>query len=198
MEYYLETPVREDDIRKLKVGDLVYLSGTVITARDEAHLKALELNEKGERLPVEFTGRAVYHCGPVMKKVGDEWKVVVAGPTTSVRMDIFEDKFIEAFRPAMIIGKGGMGERTTKACERFGGLYGYFTGGAAILAANGIKKVEEVHWLEELGMAECLWVCKTENFGPLLITIDTYGHNLTEDIKQKVMENKKKIIEMLG
>ena len=198
MEYPLETPVKEEDIRKLKVGDLVFLSGTVITARDEAHLKALELHEKGERLPVDFKGRGVYHCGPIMKKVGDEWKVIAAGPTTSARMEIFEDKFIEAFRPAIVIGKGGMGEKTARACERFGCVYGYFTGGAAVLAANGIKGVKAVYWLEELGMPECLWVYETEDFGPMLITIDTHGNNLTEDVKRKVMKNKEKIIEALG
>jgi tartrate/fumarate subfamily iron-sulfur-dependent hydro-lyase beta chain len=197
MKYHLETPVKEEDIRKLKVGDVVFLSGTIITARDEAHLKALELHEKGELLPLDFKGMAVYHCGPIMKKLNGQWKVIAAGPTTSFRMEIFEDDFIEAFRPAIIIGKGGMGKKTTKACNHFRCIYGYFTGGAAVLAANGIKKVKAVYWLEELGMAECLWVCETENFGPILVTIDTYRHNLTEDVKRKVMENKEKIIETL-
>ena len=197
MEYHLETPVKEEDIWKIKVGDLVFLSGTVITARDEAHLKALKMYEKGETLPVDFKGRGVYHCGPIMKKVDGEWKVIAAGPTTSARMEIFEDKFIEAFRPAMIIGKGGMGERTARACEKHGCVYGYFTGGAAVLAADGVKRVKAVYWLEELGMPECLWVYETESFGPMLITIDSHGNNLTEDVKRKVKKNKEKIIEAL-
>jgi len=197
VEYHLKTPVKEGDIRKLMVGDLVFLSGTVITARDEAHLKALELHEKGEILPVDFKGRGVYHCGPIMKKVGDEWKVIAAGPTTSARMEIFEDKFIEAFRPAMIIGKGGMGKRTTRACEKFGCVYGYFTGGAAVLAAYGVKRVKAVYWLKELGMPECLWVLEVEDFGPMLVTIDSHGDNLTEEVKRRIMEKKDRIIEAL-
>jgi tartrate/fumarate subfamily iron-sulfur-dependent hydro-lyase beta chain len=192
MDHYLRTPISEAEIRKLKMGDLVYVSGTVITARDEAHLKALELHERGEAPPVNFTGNGVFHCGPIMKEVDSGWVVVAAGPTTSARMEIFQDKFIETFRPAIIIGKGGMGARTSVACQKYGCVYGVFTGGAALLAAQGIKKVKEVHWLEELGMPECLWVYEVEEFGPMIVAIDTHGNNLTMDVKEKVtvrMEN---------
>lgn len=192
MDHYLRTPVSEAEIRKLKMGDLIYVSGTVITARDEAHLKALELHERGEEPPVDFTGNGVFHCGPIMKEMDGEWVVVAAGPTTSARMEIFQDKFIETFRPAIIIGKGGMGDRTSVACQKYGCVYGVFTGGAALLAAQGIKKVREVHWLEELGMPECLWVYEVKEFGPMIVAIDTHGNNLTMDVKEKVtarMEN---------
>ena len=199
MDYHLKTPVPEDEIRKLKMGDLVYVTGTVITARDEAHLKALELHEKGEKLPVDFKGVGVFHCGPIMKKVDGEWTVIAAGPTTSARMEIFQDNFIETFRPALIIGKGGMGGRTSKACQEYGCVYGAFTGGAALLAAQGIKKVREVHWLEELGMPECLWVYDVEDFGPMIVTIDTHGNNMTQDIKEQVTARMEKIMaEMEG
>ncbi len=199
MDYHLKTPVPEDEIRKLKMGDLVYVTGTVITARDEAHLKALELHEKGEKLPVDFKDVGVFHCGPIMKKVDGEWTVIAAGPTTSARMEIFQDNFIETFRPALIIGKGGMGDRTSKACQEYGCAYGAFTGGAALLAARGIKKVREVHWLEELGMPECLWVYDVEDFGPMIITIDTHGNNMTQDVKEQVTARMEKIMaEMEG
>ncbi len=199
MDYHLKIPVPEDEIRKLKMGDLVYVTGTVITARDEAHLKALELHEKGEKLPVDFKGVGVFHCGPIMKKVDGEWTVIAAGPTTSARMEIFQDNFIETFRPALIIGKGGMGDRTSKACQEYGCVYGAFTGGAALLAAQGIKKVREVHWLEELGMPECLWVYDVEDFGPMIVTIDTHGNNMTQDIKEQVTARMEKIMaEMEG
>ncbi|UCH56891.1 MAG: fumarate hydratase C-terminal domain-containing protein [Candidatus Bathyarchaeota archaeon] len=186
MEYHLATPFPEDEIRKLKVGDIVFVTGTVITARDEAHLKALELHEKGEKPPVDFQGVGVFHCGPIMKKVDGEWTVVAAGPTTSARMEIFQDRFIEAFRPAIIIGKGGMGDRTSKACQEHGCIYGAFTGGAALLAARGIKRVREVFWLEELGMPECLWVYEVEDFGPLIVTIDSHRGNMTKEVKELV------------
>lgn len=200
MEIHLSTPVSEEDIRKLKVGDLVYVSGTIVTARDEAHLKSLELHGKGEKLPVNFTRIGVFHCGPIMKKnESDEWVTVAAGPTTSARMEIFQDKFIEAFRPAIIIGKGGMGDRTSAACQKYGCVYGAFTGGAALLAARGIKKVENVFWLEELGMPECLWVYQVEDFGPMIVTIDTHGGNLTADVAVKINETRDRLIaEMEG
>lgn len=196
LDHYLKTPVSEEDIRKLKAGDLVYISGTIITARDEAHLKALELHEEGKKPPVNFSGRGVFHCGPIMRKDSeDKWQVIAAGPTTSARMEIFQDNFIEVFKPAIIIGKGGMGERTSKACQKFGCVYGAFTGGAALLAARGIKEVEDVFWLDELGMPECLWVYKVENFGPMIVTIDTHGANLTADVGKKVNMNRDRIME---
>jgi len=195
MEYNLKTPVPEEEIRKLRAGDLIYVTGTVITARDEAHLKALELHEKGESPPVEFKGNGVFHCGPIMKKDEGAWRVVAAGPTTSARMEIFQDEFIEAYRPAVIIGKGGMGGRTSKACQEYGCVYGAFTGGAALLAAQGIKKVRDVFWLEELGMPECLWVYDVEDFGPMIVTIDTHGGNLTADVGAKIAERRDRLIE---
>ena len=194
MEYHLKTPVKEDDVRKLKMGDQLYLSGTVITARDEAHLKALELHENGEEPPVDFRGVGIFHCGPIMKKIEDEWKVIAAGPTTSARMEIFQDNFIEAYRPAVIIGKGGMGDRTSKACQKFGCVYGAFTGGAALLAAQGIKNVKNVFWLEDLGMPECLWVYEVENFGPMIVTIDSHGNNMTKNVKEQVTSRMEKIL----
>ncbi len=199
MEYHLKTPVPEDEIRKLKMGDLVYVTGTVVTARDEAHLECLELHEKGEKPPVDFKGIGIFHCGPIMKQVDGQWTVVAAGPTTSARMEIFQDKFIEAFQPAIIIGKGGMGDRTSKACQEHGCVYGAFTGGAALLAARGIKRVKAVFWLEELGMPECLWVYEVEDFGPMIITIDSHSNNLTQDVKGQVTARMEKIMaEMEG
>jgi tartrate/fumarate subfamily iron-sulfur-dependent hydro-lyase beta chain len=195
MEYKLRTPVPEEDIRRLKTGDEVYVTGTIITARDEAHLKALELYEQSEKPPVDFKGNGVFHCGPIMKKnKKGNWEVVAAGPTTSARMEIFQDKFIEAYKPAIIIGKGGMGDRTAKACQKYGCVYGAFTGGAALLAARGITKVKNVFWLEELGMPECLWVYDVKYFGPMIITIDTHGGNLTAKVAEKISKNKQKIL----
>ena len=199
MEHYLTTPIPPEDLKKIKIGDIVYLSGTVVTARDEAHLKALEMHEKGENPPVDFKGIGLFHCGPVMKKdENDKWQVVAAGPTTSARMEIFQDEFIKVFHPGIIIGKGGMGARTTKACQEETCIYGYFTGGAALLAADRIKEVKDVFWLEELGMPECLWVYEVENFGPLTVTIDAHGGNLTEESKKNIEAKKVEILKELN
>ena len=96
---------------------------------------------------------------------------------------------------SVIIGKGGMGDKTTEACRKYSCIYGAFTGGAALLAAKGIKKVQDVFWLEELGMPECLWVYEVENFGPMIVTIDTHGGNLTQRVGEKVQARLREILE---
>ena len=143
-EYELESPMGEEAIRKLRVGDVVYLSGVIYTARDAAHRRALKYAREGKKLPVDFRGHAVYHCGPVMKKVDRGWKVISCGPTTSTRMEAIEAEFIERFGVRMIIGKGGMGSKTSEALKKHGAVYVLFTGGAGALAAERIKRVAGV------------------------------------------------------
>ena len=103
-------------------------------------------------------------------------------------MEIFQDKFIEKFRVSVVIGKGGMYERTAAAMKKYGAVYGAFTGGAAVLAAKSIKKVTGVEWLD-LGTPEALWIFEAEEFGPLIIAIDTHGNNLFKDIADKAEKN---------
>lgn len=195
--YKLKTPIGEEDARKLKVNDTIYITGTMVTARDQAHRRALELAKKGEKIPIDLKGLAVFHCGPIVKKEGDKWIPVAAGPTTSTRMDIFEDEFIKTFGVRVVVGKGGMGKRTTEAMQKHGAVYGAFTGGAAVLAAKAIKNISAVEWYD-LGVPEALWIFEVEEFGPLTVSIDSHGNNLFEDIKKQVEENKKQIYAKLG
>jgi len=195
--YHLRTPISEEEIRKLKVNDVIYITGTIVTARDQAHRRALEYLKEGRPLPINLEGLAVYHCGPVVKKEGDKWVAVAAGPTTSIRMDIFEDEFIENFKVRVVIGKGGMGKRTTEAMAKYGAVYGAFTGGAALLAAKAIKNVRGVEWLD-LGTPEALWIFEVEDFGPLTVAIDSHGNNLFMEVEKNVEENRRKIYEKLG
>lgn len=195
--YKLTTPISEEDIRKLKANDVLYVTGTIVTARDQAHKRALQLHKEGKPLPINLEGLAVFHCGPIVKKVGDEYSIVAAGPTTSTRMDIFEDEFIKNFKVRVIIGKGGMGERTTSGMEKYGAVYGAFTGGAAVLAAKSIKQVKAVEWLD-LGMPEALWILETHEFGPLTVAIDSHGNNLFKEVKDKTEQNLQKIYAGLG
>jgi fumarate hydratase subunit beta len=169
----------------------------MVTARDQAHRRALEYSKQGESLPVELEGLAVFHCGPIVKKKGDKWSVVAAGPTTSTRMDIFEDEIIKRFKVRVIIGKGGMGKRTTDAMEKYGAVYGAFTGGAAVLAAKAIREISSVEWLD-LGTPEAMWIMKVEEFGPLAVAIDSHGNNLFADIQNRTEENRKSIYQKLG
>jgi len=189
----LTLPIDEAQARELRVGDILYLTGQIFTARDEAHLTMLEAKEKGETLPFDPGAMALFHCGPVVRQAGDGWDVIAAGPTTSVRMEIFEDKFLEAFAPRIVIGKGGMGDRTQAGLEKTGSVYTHYTGGAGALAAKRIEKVETVYWLEELGMPEAAWIFAVKDFGPLLVTMDSSGGNLYKELEPKIAENMKAI-----
>jgi fumarate hydratase subunit beta len=194
--YNLKIPVSEEQIRKLKVNDIIYLTGTMVTARDEAHERALDLHENGKQLPLNLEGLAVFHCGPIVKNENQKWTVVAAGPTTSARMEALQADFIKNFSVRVVIGKGGMGKKTVDAMKRYGAVYGAFTGGAALLAAKAIKQVKKVEWLD-LGMPEALWVLQVENFGPLTVAIDAYGNNLFEDVQTKAESKKQAIFKVL-
>jgi fumarate hydratase subunit beta len=180
----LTSPLSESTARSLKTGDLVSLSGDVITARDEAHLRALGLHRKGATLPFKIEGRALYHCGPIMLH-DRSWKVVAAGPTTSARMDSLAPELIRAFRPRLIIGKGGMSSEVLKALSDVGCAYLAFTGGAAVLAAEGLPEVLGVHW-EDLGMAEAVWLMRAEGLGPMVVAMDSHGRSIFQDVETKV------------
>lgn len=195
--YKFKTPILEEEIRKLKVNDVLYVTGTIVTARDQAHRRALDYFKEGKPLPISLEGLAVFHCGPVVSKEGEKWIAVAAGPTTSTRMDIFEDEFIKNFKVRVVIGKGGMGKKTTDAMAKYGAVYGAFTGGAAILAARAIRNVKSVEWLD-LGTPEAMWIFEVEEFGPLAVAIDSHGNNIFMDVQKKVEENKQKIYQKLG
>jgi fumarate hydratase subunit beta len=195
--YKLKTPMSEEQVRKLKVNDVLYVTGTIVTARDQAHRRAIEYFKTGKQLPLNLEGLAVFHCGPVVAKEGDKWIAVAAGPTTSTRMDIFEDEFIKDFKVRVVIGKGGMGKKTTDAMAKYGAVYGAFTGGAAVLAAKAIRNIKSVEWYD-LGMPEAMWVFEVEEFGPLAVAIDSHGNNLFTDVQKSVEEKKQKIYEKLG
>ena len=193
----LKTPLSEEDARGLKLGETVYIDGVVYTGRDEVHIHALEHLEKGEKIPVDFKGSALFHCGPIMRKTDDVWEVVAAGPTTSSRMNSLEPEFIEKFRPGAIIGKGGMSKPTVDAMKEFGCVYLAITGGAAVLAAKGIESVSGVEWFE-LGMPEAIWVLNAKGFGPLTVGIDAHGNSLYDAVNATVKSNEGKARDRLG
>ena len=166
----LKTPLSEEDVLNLKAREVVYLSGTIYTARDSAHRKILGLPP--EELPFNPNGAVIYHCGPVVRKTRGGYEIVSAGPTTSARMNGYLDTIL-GLGVRGIIGKGGMDT------EPFRGraVYFAFTGGAGSLAAKSIKRVKAVHWLEELGIPEAVWVLDVQNF-PLIVAIDAHGNSL--------------------
>jgi len=196
-EYKLKTPLSEEDVRKLRAGDIVYVSGIIVTARDAAHRRMLEYLSQGKEIPVDLNGGVIYHCGPVVRKTNSEWEVISAGPTTSARMELYEADVIEKLGVRMIIGKGGMGSKTAEACKKYGAVYTIFTGGAGALAANAIKRVVKVEWLD-LGVPEALWVFEVEEFGPLLVAIDSTGRNLIAEVMENAFKKRDEILAKLG
>ncbi len=197
-EYHLTTPISEEDARKLKVGDIVYVTGEhVYTARDEAHHRALEMYEKGEKPPVDFEGSIVYHVGPVAWQKEGKWEIVSAGPTTSIRMELFEDEFLRKYKARIIVGKGGMAGKTLAALKEVGAVYCSYTGGCGALAAKGLKEVRAFEW-SDLGMPEGLWVITAEEFGPLLVTMDSHGNSLHDEIDKKVEARKSEVYSKIG
>jgi fumarate hydratase subunit beta len=188
-EHHLQLPLDEATVRGLGLGDTVYISGTFVTARDEAHIHALDYAERGEPLPFEFDGAAVFHCGPIMRDLGDgRWEMVAAGPTTSSRMNNLEPRFLETFHARAIIGKGGMSRPTVDAMQKVGAVYLAITGGAAVVAARGVREVTGVHWYD-LGMPEALWVMEADRFGPMTVAIDAHGNSLFEAVEAKMERN---------
>ncbi len=195
-EYRFSTPIGEE-ARKLRIGDVLFISGTVVTARDAAHRRALELLNRGEKLPIDLRGLAVYHMGPIVRKVGEEWKVYSAGPTTSTRLETYEAEFLEKTGAKVIVGKGGMGAKTAEACKRLGAAYAIYTGGAGALAAKSIRKVKGVEWLD-LGSPEALWILEVEDFGPLTVIIDPEGRNHYEETRARIKPNLTEAYKMMG
>ncbi|AEM38907.1 hydro-lyase, Fe-S type, tartrate/fumarate subfamily, beta subunit [Pyrolobus fumarii 1A] len=200
--YHIRLPASREDIEKLRVGDTVYLTGIIVTARDQAHRRILELVRRGEKLPIDLKGLAIYHCGPVVKREGSEWRVIAAGPTTSYRMGMLVAEVVKATGAAFVIGKGGLPSEAAKALAEAGGVYLAFPGGAGALAATRIKSVAGVYWLEELGVPEALWVFEVEEFGPMTVAVDVHGGNLYEDVRSRVSSNaaqaKRRLIESLA
>ncbi|MBN1351824.1 fumarate hydratase [candidate division KSB1 bacterium] len=167
----LNTPLNEADIRALKVGDSVLIHGTVFTGRDAVHKY---LHEGGEL--EQIRNGIIYHCGPVILKEGKSYRVMAAGPTTSIREEPYQGEIIKKFGIKAVIGKGGMGAKTLAACKEHGAVYLHAIGGAAQIYAQCVKEVRGVY-LEQFGSPEAVWEFKVEGF-PAVVTMDSHGNSL--------------------
>jgi len=170
----INLPLQNEDILRFHIGDIIYICGTIATGRDEVYHRVVEENIMP---PVDLNGMAIYHAGPIVKTLGNNHELVSIGPTTSMRMEKWAADFIKKTGVKVMIGKGGMGEKTASACKELGAIHCVYPGGCAVLGASQIEKIENCYW-DEFGMAECLWVMKTRSFGPLIVSIDAYGNNL--------------------
>jgi fumarate hydratase class I len=190
----LSIPISDEEVRALHVGDTVRLSGVMVTGRDTAHKYMIEnfirtdevpeseqpLHEELKRLLRESV---IYHCGPVVRQREDgAWEFVAAGPTTSIREEVYEPEVIEYFGLRGVIGKGGMGPNTLRACQEYGAAYFHAVGGAASLIAAAVKEVVTVHKKDAFGVPEAFWVIRVEDF-PVVVTMDTHGRSIHDDVE---------------
>lgn len=191
MEYHLKTPVSRETTRSLKAGDVVYISGVMITARDKAHIRMAEYFSSNKKLPFDLKNEVIFHGAPIVKKEGDEWRIIAIGPTTSARMNVQEPAVIE-HGVSLIVGKGGMDRKTLATLHETGAAYCSMTGGTAVLGARMVKKVKKAEWMD-LGLAETVWVLEVEDFGPLTVTMDAHMHDMYDEVRQRVSEKIKRI-----
>jgi fumarate hydratase class I len=189
----LQTPIAEETIRSLKVGDEVLLSGTIVTARDAAH--KLMVEEKPDFIRPHLDGSVIYHCGPVVKKDdAGNYSFVAAGPTTSSREEPYQADVVGEYNVKAVIGKGGMGPKTAEGLKKHGAVYLHAVGGAGSLIAQRVTKVETVYKLEEFGTPEAFWVIQVEDF-PCVVTMDSHGGSLHKDILEKSEKIAKELME---
>ena len=193
MTIKLKTPISEEEIRKLKVGDEVLLSGIIVTARDQAH--KLMVEKKPDFIRPYLEGSVIYHCGPVVRREPDgSWTFVSAGPTTSIREEPYQADVICEYRVRGVIGKGGMGKKTLEGLKKCGAVYFHAVGGAGTLIANSVKRVVDVFMLEEFGTPEAFWVIEVEDL-PLVVTMDSHGTSMHEEV---LKSSKEKFLELAG
>jgi fumarate hydratase class I len=165
-------------VRALKVGDVVLISGLMFTGRDAVHSYLMKHDP-----PVDLSGSILYHCGPVVVKDGDVWRVTAAGPTTSIREEPYQGEIIKRYGVRAVIGKGGMGAKTLAALKEHGAVYLNAIGGAAQFYARTISSVDGVSLLE-FGTPEAMWHLSVKDF-PAIVTMDAHGNSLHSEIEQE-------------
>jgi len=183
----------DKELKDLTIGDIVYINGTIMTARDMAHIRMREYLHRGEELPFDLRCGVVFHAGPVVKKMNDEsYELSVIGPTTSIRMEPYADVLVELTIRA-VIGKGGMGESTSKTLQHVGGVYLQAPPGCAVKLAQGVKRIQAVHWLD-LGVPEAVWVLEANMFGPLIVGMDSKGSSIYRNVRESALSRVEELI----
>jgi fumarate hydratase subunit beta len=190
----LNIPISEEEIRSLHIEDTVTLSGILVIGRDTAHKHLVETFihtdavPESERPLYEALQRflrdgVIFHCGPVVRRQEDgQWEFVAAGPTTSIRAEVYEPDIITHFGLRGVVGKGGMGPKTLQACREYGAVYLHAVGGAGSLIADTVKEVIAVHKQEEFGTPEAIWIIRVEDF-PAVVTMDSHGRSVHDEVE---------------
>jgi len=171
----LNTPITDEDINNLKVGDVITISGQILTARDQAHKRIVD-----EGSPTNLKGSVIFHAGPIIQETKDSnetnYKMIAIGPTTSMRMNPYEADILD-IGAKIIIGKGGMDDSVRDALVKNNAIYVVATGGCAALYVDKVNQINDVNWLD-LGMPEAIWDLDVSSFGPLIVAMDSKGNSL--------------------
>lgn len=188
----IKLPTNEQEMRSLKVGDLVALTGVIMTARDAAHKYMVE--EEAAEVRDVLRGGMIYHCGPVVKQENGEYSFVAAGPTTSIREEPYQATVMKKYEVRGVIGKGGMEQATLAACQEMGAVYLSAIGGLATILAKSVTKVRTVYKLKEFGVPEAMWVIEVDKF-PAIVTMDSHGRSIHDEVLQKSRANLQRLLE---
>lgn len=189
----ITTPLSTDLVRSLTVGDLLLLSGQIVTGRDKAHKFLVEERPSSSEMPFSLEGGVIYHCGPLITVTDDTYRLIAAGPTTSMRVELYEPEVIRLYTIKAIIGKGGMGEGTREALKSYGCVYLHAISGAAAYLADRVTRVVAGWKIEEFGSAEAMWLLEVKEF-PLVVTMDAKGNSLHKDVEQASLAALKKLL----
>ncbi len=200
----LNTPLTKEDVLNLKIGDMVFISGRIVTGRDRVHKFLFHERPDKKEIPFDLEGGILYHCGPIITPslalplkgggVGGV-NVIAAGPTTSMRVEMYEADVIKSYGIKGIIGKGGMGDKTIAALKEYGCVYLHTISGAAAYLADRIKGVVGGWKIEEFGAPEAMWLLEVEDF-PAIVTMDAHGNSLHKEIEDSSYENFKRLLQL--
>lgn len=191
----LITPISAEDLKDIHTGDIIYVTGELTACRDAAHKR---VTEDGVPFPVDMQGGVLFHAGPIARKFdGGRYEIVSVGPTTSMRMEKYEYDFVRITGTRVIIGKGGMKDNTVRACREFGAIHCVTPAGCAVTGASAVEEVIRAEWLD-LGMPEAVWNCRVREFGPLIVTIDTYGNNYFSDKAEEYERSKEEQLDIIS
>ena len=189
----INLPLTRKAVLSLKAGDLALINGRLITGRDKLHKYLFNERPSKEHIPFDLEGTILYHCGPIVRKTSRGFEFVAGGPTTSMRVEMYEHRIISEYGIRGVMGKGGMGKQTMNALKKNGCVYLNTIGGAAVYLADKVKRVAGVWKLEEFGMTEAMWVLDVKDF-PAIVTMDAYGKSLHEEIDKSSCREFRKLI----
>ena len=178
----IKLPMSAEDAKSLKLGEMVTVSGMLFTGRSRFHIRAAENNVFP---PIDYEKiNCFFHVGPVMRQTDDGWEVVSCEPTSSISFERYGADVVRKFNLRTLIGKTTMGPRTAEALREVGGVYLTKIGLSGNALRGQVKKVHDVHFLDELGKTECTWIYEVENFGPFFVAIDSDGRNYFEELSK--------------